>query len=523
MKKKLVVSPISIDLGSKTTGVYFADYREDSTPDQIKREGVVYEIEKNAFTLLMKDRTAKRHQRRATNRRQMVKRLFRLIWCEELGLEWDENTQQTISFLLNRRGFSFLTEQYSVELLKQFPKNVFEVLPVATQSRFNSLAEIDGAYYRLDGVLSKWTVENPKIISDCLEEIDSEPKRIRTRLMVINDANKLEKLCIDYLAEQYTARTNRPKKQLSSVSQWIVNEWKSDGIKGLDGIEQDSRNINISACIDDSKIDAKLIIESIPKEYESEKQRLENSIWYFNPEKSLSDKAVLSETDKGYTVEKCRRSHLHHLAFSLYTIYQEFKSGARHRSKYFEEIENVLSSDSHTHKYLLTFCSKLQNGEFKSRNEIQINPNSLAKLICHLSNLELKPLRKYFNDTRHRNKDYWDKDRLTMIFNRWILREWRVDVRKDKDKDKNGRGDYEALREKWTKRKVDVISFWLQTDPFFTIPPYQDANNRRPPKCQSLILNPQYLDKKYCNWQTWLNELRSISSVAHYLEDYETN
>ena len=521
MKKKIVVSPISIDLGSKTTGVYLADYREDSTPDQIKREGVVYEIEKNAFTLMMKDRTAKRHQRRATSRRQMVKRLFRLIWCEELGLEWDENTQQSISFLLNRRGFSFLTEEYSAELLKKFPKNVMELLPESTQNKFNSLAEKNGDCYRLDNVLSKWTNESPNIISDCFEEIIKEPKRIKRRLKAIGDANKLENLCVNYLTNRESAQTRKLKKELSSVSQWIVNEWKSDGIKGLNGIEVDGRNINISSYLEDSTIDARAIVESIPKDYESETRQLKKDVWNFRVEKFQLDKAVLSDIDKGYTAEKFGRSHLHHLAFSLYTINQEFKSGARHRSKYFEEVKNVLSSNSHTHKYLLTFCTKLQNGEFKSHNEIQINPNSLAKLICHLSNLELKPLRKYFNDTRHANKDYWNKDRLTKMFNRWILREWRVDIRKDKDKDKNSRGDYEELREKWTKRKGDVISFWLQTDPFFTIPPYQDANNRRPPKCQSLILNPRYLDEKYCNWRTWLNELRSISSVAQYLEDYE--
>ena len=57
--------------------------------------------------------------------------------------------------------------------------------------------------------------------------------------------------------------------------------------------------------------------------------------------------------------------------------------------------------------------------------------------------------------------------------------------------------------------------------PNWTIPPYQDQNNRHPPKCQSLILNPKYLDQEYPDWQNWLEKLKDISETKKYLSDFE--
>ena len=91
-------------------------------------------------------------------------------------------------------------------------------------------------------------------------------------------------------------------------------------------------------------------------------------------------------------------------------------------------------------------------------------------------------------------------------------------------------GDYGILKTTWqkyysnkkdSKNKDDIVQFFLKTDPFLTIPPYQDNKNRKPPRCQSLILNPEYLDKNYSNWQKWVLELQKIDFVKSYLEDYE--
>ena len=65
-----------------------------------------------------------------------------------------------------------------------------------------------------------------------------------------------------------------------------------------------------------------------------------------------------------------------------------------------------------------------------------------------------------------------------------------------------------------------IVNFLLQLDPCRTIPPYQDNNNRKPPKCQSLILNPQFLDVHYPKWQDYLNLLTNQPEIQNYLGDY---
>lgn len=68
-----------------------------------------------------------------------------------------------------------------------------------------------------------------------------------------------------------------------------------------------------------------------------------------------------------------------------------------------------------------------------------------------------------------------------------------------------------------------MIDFLLELDPCRTIPPYLDNNNRKPPKCQSLILNPKFLDNQYPNWQQYLQELKKLQSIQDYLDSFETD
>ncbi|MDE4984273.1 hypothetical protein, partial [Francisella tularensis] len=70
--------------------------------------------------------------------------------------------------------------------------------------------------------------------------------------------------------------------------------------------------------------------------------------------------------------------------------------------------------------------------------------------------------------------------------------------------------------------KAGLIDFLLELDPSITIPPYLDNNNRKPPKSQSLILNPNILDNKYPNWQQNLQELKKLQSIQDYIDRFET-
>ena len=522
MSKELIISPISIDLGAKNTGVYFAHYPAGSSIEDIEKEGKVYQLEKDKYTLLMTNRTAARHQRRGFDRRQMVKRLFRLIWCEYFGLEWDKNVQQTTSFLFNRRGFSFLTEEYDAEILSRFPEEAYKLLPKELQFDSNNNVEYDFA-----SALTEWANEGKEKTRSMFNTIDKEPKRIRHRLFFISKTKKLREYCHARMDDQKIPEEK--KADLSRLSKWILEEWHKKCVQGLPVIPSDNI-IDMVAYLNEQDINtAQQILNSLSSVNFSEETKLNESNWNFRSEKLDLEKVKFDPIDKpeeGTNIigrEKYKKdhrewlkTHLHHLAFALYQINNEIESGGRHRSKYFEEVKTVLKNQYHTHRYLKEFCGKLQSDRFEP-----FTVKTLTNLIGHLSNLELKPLRKYFNDEKHKNGDYWDEDRLNKIFDRWILREWRINPEKDTNKIEGKEGDYKKLCEKWKNHQSTVVDFWLATNPFSTIPPYQDNNNRRPPRCQSLVLNPTFLDKNYGKWQGWLGELKKLRTVQRHLGDFE--
>ena len=505
------ISPIAIDLGAKNTGVYFAHYQADSNLADIERLGRVYSLEKDKYTLLMTNRTATRHQRRGFNRRQMAKRLFKLIWCKHFHLPWDDNIQQTISFLMNRRGFSFLTEEYESEVLRNFPEEAFAELPDSIKKEFKKEFENENSSYDLASKLAEWAnqgAERTKILFDAM---DKGPKRIRRDLAIIGKTKKLREYCSLRMSDNDIPGEKKPN--LSRLPSWILKEWDKSGVIGLPATPSDN-NIDLVAYLNgEDKTTAKRIFDTLP-DYTPKEKDLKKSVWYRKKANFELEKADFDKDEKPDI-----SVHLHHLAFALHKINEELTSGGRHRSKYFEEVKGVLENRSHTHVYLKDFCKKLQAGSFAP-----LNPEKLLKLIGNLSNLELKPLRKYFNDKSHQGDDYWDEARICTLFERWILREWRVNPEKNKDKGIGQAGDYKQLCNNWKKHKGhhgSVIDFWLTTEPCLTVPPYQNNNNRNPPRCQSLILNSRYLDCHYPKWQSWLGKLKELKVVQEHLDVFE--
>ena len=528
MPKNSIISPISIDLGAKNTGVYFAHYSAGSSLEDIEKEGKVYQLDKDKYTLMMVNRTVTRHRRRGYKRRQMVKRLFRLIWREEFGLEWNDDIQQTVSFLLNRRGFSFLTEEYNAEDLKQFPKEAFDSLPLRIRDEIGST---NGESYDLNEKIFQWKEYEPTKFLELFESIDQEAKKIKHKLFLISCTGTLKTFCEAKIRGD-EIRENKNRKNKPYLPEWVLDAWENQKVEKIDQIRDYGKTINLAKKINQLEREtAEKILNSVPNDFDSDKTRLNESKWNFHSQEYKRIASEFKEPDKSnessQVAEKARqewlKTHIHHFAFALYKVKEELTSGARHRSKYFEEINNVLTRENHTHGYLRYFCTKLLSGEYKPHTQSCLTPETLTNLIGHLSNLELKPLRKYFNGAQHKNGDCWEKERLNKLFGRWILREWRVNLDKDLDKAEGAKGDYISLREKWESHKDDVVDFWLQEPPNFTIPPYQDNNNRRPPKCQSLVQNPKFLDREYPNWQTWVSQLNALQNVKDFLGDYQTN
>ena len=584
MPGKEFVSPIAIDLGAKNTGVYFAHYPKGISSlndENFKKSGKVYRLEKDSYSLLMANRTAKRHQKRGYDRRQMAKRLLKLIWEKHFDLTWDKYVQQSLSFLLNRRGFTFLTEDYDSERLGQFPKPAYELLPKELKEGLS--INTDNEVVNLDSALKEWAT-NPKKIKECYQAL-------KTKIYL----EELKQACDLLETGNYKTRKNK----LSEIDKEIWENMKKQGVKGLDDLSGTysyknkkgetkewsfiyGNKVNILAYLQHNqkkrqelKISLSNLIESKEKKQDNSSQTNINPkdlklIWNFNPEDFKLDKVLeegsfdlsddlggSNQIDNGFLKKNSRKStksttrylktHLHHLAFALYKTHNELESGGRHRSKYFEEVQNVLACKNHNHNYLKEFCNKLHSGNFKIKGTSdKLTSKNLTSLIGHISNFELKPLRKYFNDKKHQIGDYWDEAILAEKFENWFKTEWRVNIEKDKEKAPNKQGDYKKLKEKWKehlnlseslkskprakrweelkkewtkKHRGKLINFWLNTDPFCTIPPYQDNNNRRPPKCQSLILNPEYLNTHYKDWEKWLEDLKPL--VEDYLDDYE--
>ena len=348
-----------------------------------------------------------------------------------------------------------------------------------------------------------------------------------TGFFFIAKTKKLREYCHTRIDDQKIPEEK--KADLSRLSKWILEEWHKKCVQGLPVIPSDNI-IDMVAYLNEQDINtAQQILNSLSSVDFSEETKLKESNWNFRSENLDLEKVKFDPIDKpeeGTNVSGRKKykkdhrewlkTHLHHLAFALYQINNEIESGGRHRSKYFEEVKTVLKNQYHTHSYLKEFCGKLQSDNFEP-----FTVKTLTNLIGHLSNLELKPLRKYFNDKKHKNGDYWDEDRLNKIFDRWILREWRINPGKDKNKIEGKEGDYKKLCENWKNHQGTVVDFWLATNPFSTIPPYQDNNNRRPPRCQSLVLNPIFLDNNYGKWQAWLVELKKLRTVQGYLGDFE--
>ena len=552
----LMIHPISIDFGAKTTGVYTNHYVKGAKLNSSLNQKVqVYQLEKDAYTLLMRDRTAWRHQKRGFDRRQMIKRLFKLIWCEEFGLEWNSDVQQTISFLLNRRGFSFLTEQYNDEILSQFPKEAYEELPEELKVKEN-----EGGNYNFDVALQDWSKDGFECLRKKFETINKEPKRITSRRVFISSTKELKKYCQDTQKDQ---NNKKKKSKLSHLSKWILEEWSNSQENNIfskilkewsevlskqkieEKIKEQERQkspfinantINLIQYLEKSNDDEIQNIKNNLPDTQTEENEIKKSVWDFKSEDFKLDENLdqnqFDEPEESLEKEKLewKKTHLNHLAFAIYKNLEELKSGGRHRSKYFDEVKNVLDCKDHSernNKFLKAFCNQLQSQKYKPKGRKEaITVDSLTHLIGHLSNLELKPLRKYFNDGQHRGSDYWCEKRLNKYFDMWLCKQWRVNPEKDKDKGPGQDYDYKKLTECWKtyynkKTKTgSVIDFWLTKKPHWTIPPYQNNNNRRPPHCQSLIFNPTYLDHKYPQWQDWLNQLKA-SSKDNYLEGFE--
>ncbi len=168
---------------------------------------------------------------------------------------------------------------------------------------------------------------------------------------------------------------------------------------------------------------------------------------------------------------------------------QREREGNRHRREYLDNIAHDLARD------------KLLAPLFASAS---LEATQMAHLIGHVSNLQLRPLRWYFNDPGMASGDRWDAPRLHRVLRRWVL-----GLRPEDHEQRNAR---RRVLDALDKSKENILEFLLNHDPADTIPPYEDQNNRRPPKDQTLWLSPTAMDRLHPNWKLWTAALRRANS-----------
>src|SRR5690625_1520990 len=108
--------------------------------------------------------------------------------------------------------------------------------------------------------------------------------------------------------------------------------------------------------------------------------------------------------------------------------------------------------------------------------------------------------------------DEYDAERLNRSVVRW-LQGWRPETEEESPTRPK------AL--KHTTGGADILEALSTLHPQYTIPPYEDQNNRRPPKDQTLWLNPKALHKEYGKvWLQWVQRLRNAQpDWAEGIED----
>ncbi len=532
------ISPIAIDMGAKNTGVYYANYKQGSSFDEIDKKGEVLIYEE--YTALLRDRTAKRHARRGYQRKKLAKRLVTLVLESYFHFPAGEHSQ-AIGFLLNRRGFTRIEEEYSPEHLQNMPGEAWDALFEEVQQLLGN--KKDG----IDKIIEQLTNDEPKKITEifkAIQEIEGYKNFQETK-----DEIKKDYVYFDYvekigkafdivkkgrdITDEKMRKTAKDTQNLSETSKWIVGRLQENE---LDFITDTGNQTNLITQI--NKISnikqLKNKLPDIEKEREKIKKREKennNSDWNFK----IAEFEFNHKNEKGLEEDK-PKTHLHHFCYAIYQINHALTTGHRHRSTFFEEIKSdLLKADKHSHEYLKNFIKDIKDNQ-------KLDINKLHKAVCHISNLELKPLRAYFNDSSpiQRKKEYRKTDRtksnfvshknggdefsnekLSRVSSTWFLKHWTVNKEKDTSKKVT---DHKELKQLWEQHqdKDDVVAFWLETDPTLTIPPYQSMTNRKPPKCQSLVLNGEYLDKHYPNWKDWIASLNPDKGYKEKMQSLQS-
>ena len=322
---------------------------------------------------------------------------------------------------------------------------------------------------------------------------------------IVIDSTNITWSQADRTGKRHQIRTNKRRKLSKRLLKLVLNEYdikanqaQSEYINGL----LNNRGYNR---IEITEEQAEILQDKIVNDFFS--PVIFNNSSDDNFLEKLSNEVIIKDDDSETYWKEILKNNIFSLSGNNNTEFKEYLQNKNHNSddikvlsKAFtaiksiilKQIDNYKTGHLHRRDYLDNIKKDINNSELlKPLLNTGLTAEKLANLIGNISNLQLRVLRKYFNDETMKTGDIWMPEKLHSLFFKWV-RSWHAKQENEKD----NRQELLKLKDK-NNNILDIFT----TDPKKTIPPYEDQNNRRPPKDLTLRLNPKALDKQLENWE----------------------
>jgi len=457
-----ILAPIAIDLGSKTTGFVTAAVALESQTLTAPFDASVIEINNATFVASMYERRTHRHARRNMKRRRLAKRLLEALLRDRFKVDPQQFTRrerERLRGLFNRRGYTFLGSEG-----ENLPEQIEALVPILNQALEGSQLMPKGGFksgQHLAAVLEEFGDKLPTLfrtepILRSLSELKGMPSVAPAEVLALcSDPNPTTALCaqIDALKDRLGVKTDDP----------VAISAQERKLLGYYGIKTDGEVIRGSNRKRDGMIGKMPLFPLLCPRATTD----------------AANSPDVDRIDEGFAA----------LARLLDTIVNAVHTGHKPRAAYFKDIKREICT---AHDDFFTLLAE----------RMGVTPAAFARLVGHISNLQLRVLRKYFNAESFRQSDYWDEPRFARLFWRYV-KAWRADTDTEKQKLYTLRNWGKANR--CSHKYPGVLALWLEENPTLTIPPFEDQNNRRPPRCQSLSLTADGLQSKLPCWESILS------------------
>ena len=326
---------------------------------------------------------------------------------------------------------------------------------------------------------------------------------------IVIDSSSITWSQVNRTLKRHQVRNNKRRKLAKRLFKLILSEYdvkpNLKQVEYLNGLLNRRGYTYLVEDLDESLVDQSFIAEYFVEKHADffkSKDSFYNDFLTISNDiercKSLEKTLTLSKNDAKQAVNENKQEFADAYANIKTTLKTQINAedgGHKYRAKYLENIEADIKS------------SKLLEPLLGN----DLTDEKLACLIGNISNLQLRILRKYFNDKAMRSGDQWKPEELHKLFFKWV-RSWHA---KQNDEKENRKALLE-LKEK------DILAVFTTFDPKLSIPPYEDQNNRRPPKDLTLRLKPEGLDhSSLTNWEA-ITQLLSDKYIVPQTDPHVT-